>query len=405
MSTLPALSIGPRIARWCLALVLPLAIACQSDRLQPPPAQPEDLYWALEIDQGAVTLATTPPYNTLTLKVTPRNSRGEPLSGLPAPTFTSTDPDRVLVTAEGMLVAVASTGSELVKVIATLVTDNLKHADTALVRVVDGAPPWVLGTFSIHPIPPDSAKTAVNDDPLGFGFGSYSLNARVRATDVAAAPITDLLVSFRSSDVRSASIGSHAIPGEAWLKANRTGAITLYANTTAFGITKADTLPFRIGWPLIQFVAIAPVAPGSSVNRFVESATKIGTGGLVVFGTGGITTGFNFTTTATDVTFTDPVNVAPLNTFTAISAPSGDGYPLNGGLTSDILGTLCSFVDFLSGAGSCAMGGNIEVPASNPDFSGFNALSTARVFSAPGIYEYHSTIHQTSGRVIVVDEP
>ena len=55
----------------------------------------------LELNHHAVLLSTaTAPYDTLTLRATPRNVRGEPLPALAAPHYTSTDLEHVGVTSE-----------------------------------------------------------------------------------------------------------------------------------------------------------------------------------------------------------------------------------------------------------------------------------------------------------------
>src|SRR5690349_7813960 len=85
--------------QWAAALILPLALACESSSFKPEPIiDSPELYWDLELNHYAVTLSTTTPYNTLQLVATPRNYRGDPLTGLPAPQYVSGNLEKVDVT-------------------------------------------------------------------------------------------------------------------------------------------------------------------------------------------------------------------------------------------------------------------------------------------------------------------
>ena len=394
-----------RRQRAALALLLPIAAACEGDNIHRPPlVERNELYWALELDQHAVTLSTSAPYDTLTVAAVPRNPDGAPLSGAPTPQYASTNVKRVLVTPEGLLVAVAPT-EEPVEIVATLTVGNLQHADTALVRVVD-VPSPALGSFSIHPVPPDSAKFGMIGN-YSFDRGSegtFLLNKLIRATEATDAPfpvvqvpdygnvpVADLLVSFRISDLETASISSlHANVGGIRiheLEGHRVGTVSLAASTTVFGVRMADAIPFRIGWPVVAAVEVQPVAEGSLANRFVEPVIKVGTGANVFWGS--ITS-----RAATDVAFTDtdPTNIAPLNTTTVYRG--------------DVFNILCSGVLPFWGASDCnSSGGSFVVPIPPLDAGRtFNLAMVGRVFPVPGTYEYHSAQHGINGRVIVVDE-
>jgi len=405
MLTPPALPTASRAISWFLTVALPLALAsslasslaCSGDGLQPKPAaraEPDSLYWTLEVDQHAVTLSTTSPYDTLTLTATPRNYRGEALAGFPASRYTSANPDRVLVSSQGKMTAVAPTGSEPILVFATLTANNLKHEDTVWVRVVDDPSPRVLGSLSIHPIPPDSAKMAMNAPPAGTS--GYFLDKLVHAVDATGAPLDGLLVSFRSSDPLTASvqiIDRSESRGGVWLNAQRVGTVTLYASATVFGVTKADTLPFRVGWPIVTQIKAEPMATGSLVNRFMQPAVRVGTGAVVFWGS-------QTAAATTDVVFADTTDIAPLTAFAAVDP---DPLVTRGGLSQDDIGAFCFFLDFIFKTG-CANRGNFVLSVPDPSLSLVNHYMAARVFPVPGTYEYHSTTSGTSGRVIVVDE-
>lgn len=336
-----------------VAVPMLVAVGCAGDAaVAPPPATNVDsLYWALTLDHRAVTLSTVAPYDTIRLTATPRNVRGEPLSGLPAPTFTSLDLDRAQVSADG-LVHVIGTG-EGVPVVATLVVGNIRHADTTMINITDTAAPPELTSLSIHPDANDTAAAAA---------GEYQdLTARAQGADDA--PITGLSVYYETLDNTVATIDR----SNGFFRPSRPGHVTVIATATAYGVTRADTLPVVVGYPvsgLIINVTPQKDASGNTVNGFVPSDFTVGVGAVILF--------FNPTTAATDITFDDPTNVAQ---------DDRD----------------CGFLPSLCGTGS------IEAWAKDPDDqSGLSAIR-ARSFPVPGTYTYHSTIFGTTGRLVVVD--
>ncbi|MGH7514163.1 MAG: Ig-like domain-containing protein, partial [Gemmatimonadales bacterium] len=141
-------------------IVAGLIVGCRSDELQAP-LNPEgaSAYWALALDHQAITLSTAASYETIQLTATPRTVTGDPIGGLGAVTFTSSNAEAVQVDANGLVTALAPTFGVIV--IAKLKANGITHADTATVVVTEGPPP-TLASFSIHPVAPDSAKFALN---------------------------------------------------------------------------------------------------------------------------------------------------------------------------------------------------------------------------------------------------
>ncbi len=348
------LAIRPLLAG-ATALAL-LAAGCAPDAAVAPPPLINDpnMYWALTLDHHAVTMSTVAPYDTIHLTATPRTSDGTPIDTLPAPTFTSLDLERAEVSADG-LVHVIEIGNRI-PVVATLLVGNLRHADTAFINVTDATSPPVLDTFSIHPVPPDSAKTGV------------AKLIQSRATTADGTPITGLSVYFTVSDFTTASIDR--VLGR--LSPVRAGEVTVIASATAYGVTKADTVRYRIGNPVTAFVSVAAMrdASGRAINGFKPNSLLIGPGGTVTIA--------NQTGVATDLTFDDPTNIVPdsaycVPPYTAL-APA-----------------LCA-------------GGNVDAFAKDAnDPYGLTALRVRR-FPVPGTYHYHSTIFGTSGTIVVTDE-
>lgn len=352
----------PTPGRFLVLRMLPLALgllalgllACGSDVAAPTPSRDaSQLYWSLTLNHRAITLSTTAPHDTITLVATPRNGRGEPLEGLPAPTFSTTDLDWVSVSPEGVVRARARRNR--VRVIARLHANNDTHADTAFINIVNNASPPVLASLSAQPVPPDSAKFAV-----GGGFNGEFLKLPVRALSELGTTISGLSVHFASSDTTIAKINRETGTVETRLP----GTVEFYAAATAFGVTRTDTVPFRIGYPLVRQVYLeAQRRNGIPVAAFGEAPVVVAVGGGVVW--------VNQTGMKTDVTFDDPSH--------AVEHPA-----------------MCA-------QGLCGSG-NIEPFGAPEDESDFMELFRFRAFNAPGTYTYRSTMHGTTGIVIVVDE-
>jgi hypothetical protein len=370
-------------------LALPLALACESDNLKPEPVEEDDrLYWSLELNHRAVTLGLPGSgYDTLTLVAIPRNFRGEPLAGFSAPTYVSKSTDLVTVTDDGQLHALSASTTPA-WVVATVTAGNVKHSDSVQIRVMD--PPIGLASFSVHPVAPDSAKEAVNTDLLAI---SPKL-LQVHATDANGALVTGLPVSFHSSDPTVASI-DRVTGGITGL---RTGPVTFYASTTAFGVAKADTVPYQIGRPLYYDIIINYFTPadGAAPYFFFEpSEITVGTGALIRMGINFPGTIIN-TVKNIDIVFTgdNQSNVLP-----------SDASVLRNRSTMFIFCTGNPFFGIPPTATNCAVGGNIEGSGTIGGSERPVSLMSYRVFSAPGVYEFHSTrLGGISGRIIVVDD-
>ncbi len=361
-----------RVLASILAFPFASLLACAGDGLNPPSlADERDLYWKLELNHQAVTLSTTAPYDTLTLMATPRNVHGEALTGLPAAKYTSADAERVGVTADGRLVA--GVAGAPVWVVSNIIFGNLRHSDSVFVRVVENALPPVLTSFSIDPEAPDSAKSAVV-------VSAPHDTLRVHAADADGVGIPDLLTSFRTSNPDVAEIH----PTRGIVTGKRVGTVDFYASATLFGVRKTDTLPYRIGMPVFNSVTVEPPKAGiRSDYAFLPYEVTIGTGGVVTWGQPALP---NDTIADVDVIFgdTDLPNVLAANVFPnailGLAVFCGLSFP--------------GIIDY------CHTPGNFIIPATGtPIFP-----SRARVFQAPGVYEYHSTLHGIGGRVVVVDE-
>ena len=133
-----------------------------------PLTDPAQLYMGLTFDHPAVNLSTAAGYNTVLLTATPRDALGDPMPGLPAPTYFSSDTTKIRVTADGLVTAL-ETGNGL-KVTATLTDGLVTRTDETWINVTSLQAPPVLDTLSVQPLPPDSAVWSVwKAEGIGYG--------------------------------------------------------------------------------------------------------------------------------------------------------------------------------------------------------------------------------------------
>jgi plastocyanin len=329
------------------------AIGCANDAVVSPnpTTDPGDRLWSLTLDHHAVTLSTAPNFDTVQLTATPRTVTGAPLTGLPTATFTSLDQDRIQVDSTGLVHAIGA--GDLIPVIASLRQGDVTRTDTVMFNVTSEATPPVVSGFSIHPVDGDSAKIAL--------YNAKAITARV--TDADGVDIPDVAVYYTTLDRTTAQID----PISGLLFPVRPGRVTLIASATVYGVSKADTLEYIIGFPIFVQVNITPrtTTSGDVVNAFDPASLTVGPGARVFF--------FTSSPNKTDVTFDDPTNVAQDD--------------------ED-----CEFIPFLCGTG------NIEPFAIDPGDPDNPVTARARRFPVPGTYSYHSTIFGTTGTIVVVND-
>jgi hypothetical protein len=367
-----ARSVGRRLPLVCsLTLAVSLVLACESESLKPQLPEPSELYWELTLDHRSVLLSTTPPYNTLQLVATPRNALGQPLPGYPAPEFTSTDYDRVGVTADGMLEAFAVTGQPVLIRI-SLTANDQTYRDSVYVSVMENTDPPVLESFSIQA---ESNKIPIAIHTFYIGTGPHRL--KVQALDPNDAPITGMPVYFRSSDTKVARV--HPFTGI--ITPNIMGDVTIYASTTVFGVHKEDSYQFQVTEPLAQKInqVTEPDRLGNPVSRLQPAKIQLSANGFVTFIANG---------KPLDIVFADAglPNVA---------TPSVSPFYLIG---NPFLGEPSSFVYF-----ECGILMQSDCGSGNVHLDGVTRNSATRTFLAPGTYEYHSPTNGISGRIVVVD--
>lgn len=385
-----------RIGAWMgLGLAGSLAACNSIEPVAPatgPITEPTQLYMALTLDHRAITLSTDASqaeYHTLQLTATPRDALGDAMPNLPAPVFTSSDTGVVTVSADGLVTALAATQG--VKVIATLQAGPVTHVDTAVINVTTLAPPPPLASVSIHPVAPDSAIWALIPQGRGVNlvvvlFPSFVSpittihgNLVPLAVDATGAAVSGLPFEYESLDPAVATIDQR----NGLVALIRPGQVRMVVRTTAYGVTKADTVTFTVTLPLLAGFDIALNLNG--VPGFVAPEVRILPSGIVKWE--------SKVRDEVDVVFDDPTHV--------VMAPT-DG---------------CNLVPLVISSGywapgsSCGTGNMVITPAAPPPTGTINTVPSVQIrqFPLPGVYPFHGTFHSTglsaSGRVIVTNDP
>lgn len=363
-----------------------------------PVTDPAQLFLSLTLDRHAINLtAASATASMLQLTATPRNGAGEPMLGLPAPTFRSSDTTAVQVSTTGLVTALReATG---VTVIAEIVTPgNVRRADTAVANVTSTEPP-ALASLSIDPVPPDSAVWTIRGGRgLGpgtfvlFTFGTqlfplFSSILKPHPLDATETEIPGVVVEYASLDPAVATV-------DRWtgqVTPLQPGSVRMVAQTTVSGITKVDTTTFTVTLPVGADVVIyrtpnGAVAMGPLKDpTFAEVASeyRIAPHGYVVWS--------NLLNVTVNVTFEDLAHVAEV--------PAA---------TCDLLSTFFEGAFFGPGP-HCGPGDVILPPPSIPDCPGGYDPCVAntvqvRQFPVPGVYRFSIGGTDLTGRIVVSDE-
>ncbi len=368
-----------------------------------PITDPAQLYMALTFNHPAVTLSTKPGYNTMHLVATPYNVQGKSMSGLPAPTYISSDTSRVQVDSNGV-VTVHETGVD-VRVIASLKVGSVTHYDTAFIDVTDLASPPVLDSLSIQPGPSDSAVMSISmvlpSDIPSYGpnvlviasirstlaavpgyerLTSDALALTPRMVDIAGNAINGLRLTYTSLDPDTAVMFYD--PSQPLIQNSirpvRPGQARIVAQTYAYGIIKADTVTYRVTGP-VEAQFLAQLGPDSSTIIFLPNEVRIAPYGYVGWFSA-------LETGAVDVTFDNPANV--------ISPPVE---------VCDGIVAVLFFPFTYCGEGDVLIPPVPNLPLPAPSLP--NWTLQIRQFPHPGVYSFRSTSTGATGRIVVTADP
>jgi len=354
---------------------------------------PATLYLALTADDPAVNLSTVEPYNTVQLTATPRNALGEPMPGLPAPTFhllLDSDSDYVKLTSDGRLEAVAATPPNGVAIVIELgVPGGARHIDQVHVSIISDPPPQI-ASLEVAPPPPDSAKRSMSyvfDPNVQFIFPAAfrSRISRARVLDPDGNAVEGLVIGYRTLNPEIALVERFPFVGNrVMFSATRPGQVAVVAHTFAYGMRLADTVMYTVTWPTLQLIYTMSKLDGTPT--FSPSDVRIASSGLVIWEN--LLPG-----DSVDVTFDDTTNVADP------SLVPGPGATACNTMSND---------PGSYGPGPQCGSGNMMLPIGTLAPDGRPIGSTTiqmRQFPVPGVYPYHSTRTGAAGRVIVTDDP
>lgn len=363
----------PMTVRW-LGVIVPgvVLLGCGgSDTATGGLLPSRQLFWALQLNHHAVTLSLTPPTDTVQLRATPLSPSGTPLidpAQATAVRFTVVDNDTsVLVDSTGLVTAHAPVSGAQIVAAQTINGITLRDTVTFNVNAVPSPAP-TLTTLSIQSPPGDSAKRDAND--LQMFIAPYTLVTNVLDGST---PIDNVLVAYRSSDPRIATIDN---TGSVTVVAP--GRVMLYAESDVYGVTQTDSLAFTVGEPLITSVfvkAVTPVGSNTPIGVFSQGKQTVGVGALVLWQ--------NASGIPVDVVFDTPS--------AAQAVP--DTHPF-----------AWLFFGFygLDGPDNPNTGGNIATFAPMDTTNGNDGIGVrVRWFPNAGTYPYHSALYGTSGTITV----
>lgn len=345
------------------------------------PAAPRSFaqtYWALRLDQHAVTLALTPPYDTIRLHPIAIDPLGDtlPMDGvvryITADSSIAVNPTTGLVTAKYSTLS-RGTPTYIIASLQDTVT-RFTATDTVFVQVTPTAPTSPLTSFSAQ-LDPSDTNTHRPIDPLGF---SPTTLVPMLRDGTGTSMSSNILVAFTSSDPHIAAVDSRSIVNPTVSGGNvsgvRSGTVAIHAETWAYGVAKRDsiTLTFTdINNTEITVVSKTPYGSLTPVLYFSPPSITLVAGGVVTWLN-------SDNTDSIDVVFDDPANV---DSAAALNFP--DFYPY-------------------TGRGNFTGLYNDTTSLNNGDFDTYIFhILRARSFPVPGTYHYHSTIYGSTGTIVV----
>lgn len=377
---------------WGMGVCVLLAAGCGHDSTGP---STRPVYWRLQLNHHAVTLATVAPYDTIHLAVTPLDVSGAPLTTTARPVYTASDTS-VTIDSTGLVrVHWAGSDAPTVTVVATLSaggTQQLTLADTVFINVVDWSSASAvprMDSLLFRSVTGDSARRAVVDTTSMLGTQTFDSVVAKTSTGTV---IPNVLVRYRSSDSLIAGFPSPASTTAPQVITNRPGVVLLTADATVYGKHKIDSLWYTVGYPLrvvcnygVGEFAQTPVP--LSVNYLSLGQLQVGVGGAVLWANTTVGQPDN----SLDIQFDHTTGIAGLpdlttfpELFGVIPIPAGPG------------GNISAFPAVVPVVLYVFQGKTYRQVAYD------SYTSRARVFTRPGTYRWSSQRQGISGTVIVV---
>lgn len=366
-----------------------------SDNLATAPLS--DPYGELRLNVYGAVMSTVAPYDTLQLVAAPYTISNVPIVTSDQVTYSASD-TTLAVSPTGLVTALHSAnGTHYVIAKLRVATQNITRADTIPIQITDLATPPKLTTFSARTAPADSNTVHVVANTTVHSEGAITITAAdANGTPI---PSSALLLNFHSSDVGAATVsgfgGIGSIKGispgtSAWIR----------TSTTFYGVTKQDSILIKVGYPLLSSIAFWMYGTGPLANTpyYQPTVTDIAAGGQVVFGqiictgVGQFCSQFVF-----DVVFDDSTAAqAPTRTLVSGTLPapaSGNIQPMHPSVADSIAFATTSLATVyhisLPTTGGCA------------NAARYLDCETIREFPRPGTYNFHSSLYNLSGKIIV----
>lgn len=241
----PRLIAGRRARAMTVTAVLALIAACTGgDSVTQPQNRTDTMPWALDLNYDAITMAVG---EVVQLQATPLKLDGTPLTGIAAPTYTTSDTS-VKVNAAGELTASLPRPSVSVFARIRSLEGNWTVADTVRVMIV--AAPIAFATFDMrlsHPpvVPANDANDGLEARRFRFDAKLYdALGNVVRGT----AGDTIKPMTYYAASVPK-NVYDITTPWSPLGFARNLGDVTVRGTSRIFGVNYEDEVSFRITYP------------------------------------------------------------------------------------------------------------------------------------------------------------
>ncbi len=388
-------------------------LGCGSDTTGPAPRDPTRLPWRLVLNQHAVTLLDSAPYDTVKLIPTVTTVSGAAVPGPVTLSYTTSDPTSAVVDAHGLVTARGASPNVLITATATaggITVQDSVHLVVNAAASLPSLPPTLPTALKIQavqnpfapgqePIPPTGEGPTVDcESTQSPDMRSLWLfpELLVGSTPLSTVPftwgaqpvnlLTNIAVAYTSSNpnLLAPSLGTGPIvlvhPS---CQTGEQGTAVIRVTATIYGVTVSDSVVVTVLPPLAATVVITRQASqtiGQPINAFLPDSITIAAGGIVKW--------------RIDNTLAPPDSIDVV-----FDHPPG---PVQGVDTTAVSqnGFLIEPYPFE------AAGGNIApfVPTDTVPYRNPPSLEgvRARQFPVPGTYRYHSTLYGTTGTIVVL---
>ena len=334
-----------------LGLLIGDVVGCSGDQtVGTTVANPSRAYWNLAVNHTAINLALTAPYDTVQLTATPLTGTGTPLAGAARISFQAAD-STVTVTNTGLVTAHYVTTGLPTTVLVSGTNQGVTLTDTILIQVAQTAPQSSIHTFSMQPIPGDSARRTI--DSVSFSWPAITVDGV--GDTLCGRGGCSLQVYYTSSNPLVATIDRNS----GVVTSIDTGHVVFTATMLAYGVTWRDSVRFELG-PSLNYTEAIALDQLASTAMFRFGAPK-----QLILGLGAVVMFWDKSPRLTDVVFDDTAGVDSVTCPFLSAGPTGTGnIPSFGGDTTRIFSIT---------------------------YASANDLRCRR-FTKTGVYHYHSTL-------------